>query len=209
MIKMEKKMFVIENEKVDVLYLCVKRDAVVRHFEEIETAQAQHSQAIVELQEQLSAYEESFASADSLAKAKQFKQFIEETKEELELIKQVNKAKVLVMYATLSDLAEEFFSVHKDTVAQFREFDKEMVATTGLGALDDNLEILNNIAFSLNSTFAEVRNILLDTGIVSQAEQNNRFRNTHLGQRGQVSELVSFEVEVRAYKYQLKKAGIL
>jgi len=184
-----------------------KRDALEEFLDSIDTAKAQHIQAIVELQEQLSAYEESFVSADDIAKAKQFKSFIEETKESISLVEQVNKAKVAKMYEQVAELAVETFSAHKEAVAEFKALDKFMMANTGLGQLEDNLQLMNGFANSLNGAFKGVRAILLDTGIVPQKEQNQSFRGTHLGAREHMSELVSFDTKIRAYIRELKVSG--
>ncbi|WP_066047048.1 hypothetical protein [Robertmurraya korlensis] len=203
---MENKINAMSNKIAEVL---AKRGAFEDYLEDIELTKAQHGQAIVELEEELAGHKEAFAMADDLGAAKLLKQQISSTEEEIELVKQVNKAKIATMFEILGDLAESYFACHTEAITLFRELDNEMVVNTGLGVLAENRSIMEGFATTLNSSFSQVRNILLDTGIVAQADQNKRFRGKyHLGQRGLISELITFESKVRAYVSELKAKGV-
>lgn len=185
------------------------RDAVEAFLDEIEANKAMLNQASIEVEETLANLQESFKTTTDLNEAKKLKQKITDAEEELALVKQVSEAKVNVMYEKLADKAEEFFTVHKDAVADFKTLDKYMIANTGLGALKANKEIMSGFADALNMSFAGVKHILIDTGIVAVSEQNGRFKGTHLGQRALVTELVNFEYKVSRYIYDLKSAGLM
>lgn len=193
-----------------VLELQEVKDAVEAFLEEIEVTTRQYNQAVSELEEQVENLQESLGVATDLAEAKSIKQKINDTQDEIELVKQVSNAKVDAMYETLGDKAESFFVVHKEAVAVFKELDKQMIANTGLGALKSNLELMNGFARSVNFTFADVRKILLTTGIVPVEEQNRMFRGKyHLGQAGLSTELNSFYAKVSEYMYGLERADLL
>lgn len=186
------------------------KDAVDAFLDEIELTEAQHKQAIAELEQELAGHNEALGMAEDLGQAGLIRQQIKDTKEQIELVKMVNENKVRTKYQILADMAESFFAVHKDAGAKFDELDKVMLATTGLGALKDNMELMQGFANTLNFSFAGVRQILLDTGIVPMSEQNLRYRGKyHLGQRGLLSELNSFNAKVAGYVRDLKYVGKL
>lgn len=179
------------------------------YLDVIEETTAQHGQALTELEQELQTQQEAFSMAQDLGEAKLLQQQIKDTEANQELIQQVNKAKVNAMYAELEDKAEAFFKVHKEAVQSFRELDNAIVVNTSLGELENNIELMRGFERSLNGAFAGVRNILLDTKIVSQAEQNRQFKGYHLGQRGLTTGLLSFQIKVSSYVRDLKGAGLL
>lgn len=186
------------------------KEAVNSFLDEIEFTAGQHGQAVTEMQEQLAKQNEAFKMATDLSEAKMLKAQVSSTEEDMELVKQVSEAKVSAMYQELENKAEAFFAVHKEADAEFRELDKAMMANTGLGQLQEHMELMSGFANTLNNSFAGVRAILLDTKIVPMSEQNGRYKGKyHLGQRGLVTELNEFNYKVAGYVRDLRSAGKL
>jgi hypothetical protein len=185
------------------------QDIVESFLDEIELTAGQHKQAIVELEQEVAKHTEALGMADDLGQAGLIRKKIKDTEEQIELVKMVNENKVRAKYQELENKAEAFFAVHKEAQNDFTELEKVMIATTGLGQLRDNSELMTGFAYTLNNSFTGVRTILLDTKIVSLAEQNMMYRGYHLGQRGLMTELSEFEHKVNPYIYQLKSAGKL
>jgi len=181
----------------------------VLHFvDEIEEVVASGKDALAELEEQMVKHQEALTMAQDLGEAKLIKQQIVALAEDMELLQSVNKAKELSMMATLSDKAEQSLLANKDAVELFRALDKEMVANTSLGQLKSHIELMSGFASALNNSFASVRNILLDTKIVTHENQNRQYRGIHLGRAGVQSELTNFEYHVRPYIQKVKQAGV-
>lgn len=199
-----------EKMTVKVAEVMEQYHGVIDYLEEIETVEAQHGQAVAELEDELTGHKEAFTMAEDLGQAKMIKAQIKATEEDIELVKSVNRAKVLSMYGTLGDKADAFFSNNTEAVTVFRELDKEMVANTSLSQLEANLETMRGFASAINNSFAGVRGILLETKLVAQADQNKRYMNKHhLGRQNIQSELVTFENRVRTYVRELKSAGLM
>lgn len=177
-------------------------------LDSMETAKAQHAQAITELEEQVAGLQETFSQATDLTQAKQLKNDMDSITDEIELVKQVNKAKVFSMLGTLSEKAVAVLKANTEAVAMFKELDNEMVANTSLKQLQANIELMQSFASDINNSFRGVRNILLDTKLVATADQNKVYAGIHLGRAGIQSELVAYEIKVRSYMRELIAKGV-
>lgn len=183
------------------------RNAVLNVQEGIEESVELGKGAVSQLENELSVKQDDLSSVTDMAEAKQLKAEIDGLKSDIELQQSVNKAKSLIMMSELEDKAVQFFDKQRKAISHFNTIDTYFLNTSSISTMKEDIEFLQDIALDLNNSFKSVRHILLDTGIVSVAEQNKSYKGHHLGKRDVVSELVSFEYKIRPITNQLKQAG--
>ncbi|XQY90617.1 hypothetical protein ACNRWW_13900 [Metabacillus sp. HB246100] len=203
---MEKQTMIKEMEK-KVTEVMEARDAVYSFLDEIEEAVSAGQEQVTQIEEQIASKQEALTLFTDFGEVKLAKQEIDSLEEDMELLKQVYVNKVNAMYGQLENIAEEMFKAHKSAVFLYRTVDNYILLNTNLSELKTNMELMGGFGQSLNGAFASVRAILLDTGIVANADQNRNYRGIHLGARGLDSELINFEYEVRPYVNRLRSAG--
>ncbi|KUP06197.1 hypothetical protein Q75_09715 [Bacillus coahuilensis p1.1.43] len=185
------------------------RDAVYSFLEEIEAVVAEGKDAVSQLEQELVAKQEALSACTDIGEARLAKNEIKALEEDLELQIAVNDGKAKAMRSELEDIVESFFKVHKSAVFMYGAVDDFYLINTSLASLKEDKETLSGFTGSLNGSFSAVRNILLDTEIVANADQNKTYRGTHLGQRHQNTKLNDFDYHIRPYANQLRSAGII
>lgn len=184
------------------------RKAVEAVLDGIEELKAEGKEALVKMEHELQAKQEALTMAQDMGEAKLIKQQIDSLQEDIELQKAVTEAKVKGMTADIEDKAEAFFKSHKSASFLYNAVDNYMILNTNLSNLYTNMELMQGFSRALSGSFAGVKAILLDTGIVAQADQNRIYKGIHLGQRDKESELVNYEYKIRPYINQLRSSGI-
>ncbi|MEQ6375745.1 hypothetical protein RZN25_02730 [Bacillaceae bacterium S4-13-56] len=184
------------------------KEAVYTFVDEIEDKLAEGEKDVSALEQDLQAKQEVLSIITDIGEAKLAKQEIKLIVEEIELTNSVTEAKVKTMKVELENKIEEYFKIHKSAHFLFRAVDNYFVLNTSISSLAKDKETIDAFAQSLNGSFRGVRQVLLDIGIVTIADQNKQYRGTHLGQRDLMSELTNFEYEIRPYVNHLRSSGI-
>lgn len=200
---MEKMIKAMSSKVAEVL---AKRVAIEEYLDSMELTAGQHKQALQELYKELASHTEAMTMADDLGQAGLIRQQIKATEEQIELVKMVNENKVNTMKKTLADKADAFFGCHAEAVTEFKELDKEMIAITSLRQLKEQTEMMRGIANTLNNSLSDVKLVLIDEGIITQADKF--YAGYHLNQRELMSELSNFEFKVNPYIRELTAKGV-
>lgn len=185
------------------------RNTVFTFVDEIEDAVQAGEQTVSAMETELSGQRNSLTMAQDLGEAKLIKNQIDRIQEDLELQKAVNVGKKKAMYEQLANKAEEFLKVHKSAVFLFKSVDDFYLVNTSLSELTVAKEMLQGFASQLSVSFAGVRNILLDTGIVAMADQNRMYRGIYLGQIVRETQLSEFKSRVQPFLNDLSRAGVV
>ncbi|MDG5789666.1 hypothetical protein QA612_19600 [Evansella sp. AB-P1] len=185
------------------------RDNVESFLEVIEETASDNRATVRGLEDELQKAQEALTVSVDIGESRMLKAQADAIEQDISLTQQVAQAKITKMYQELEDKVERFFNAHKGAVKMYQELDAYYVANTSLSALKEDAKLLSNFATELNNSFRAVRQVLLDTGLVSQAEQNKSYRGQHLGARDLVTELWTYESKVRGYVQQLQQAGKL
>ncbi|RSK27468.1 hypothetical protein EJF36_11550 [Bacillus sp. HMF5848] len=172
----------------------------------LEDAKEKDTEVIVELQEKLEEIEQEKAEATDVTEAKKLQKKAQELQEEIELTKGVNEAKAKQRTAELEDVAQELFAVHKKAVFLYRGLEMEYQATVSVRSLQEDSETLFQLANKINTAFKFARSVLIDFGIITQADSNKNYAGIHLGQRELHTELKRFfnKEAVRQLEARLK-----
>ncbi|OIU71203.1 hypothetical protein [Rossellomorea aquimaris] len=194
----------MEGKIAEVLESKSKIDALLDNIEEM---QDENKSSLAKMEQDLKGHQEALTMALDLGEAKLIKKQIDSLQEEIELQKSVTEAIVKGKYADLEAKAEEFFKVHSSACFMFKAVDDYLVVNTTLSELNEVKGIMQSYSNTLSITFAGVRAILLDTGIVALENQYKVYRGTHLGKRDVVSELNEFEYQIRPYMNKLRSYG--
>lgn len=181
---------------------------VVNFLDVIEDTVVEDKEAVASLEAHLQTKMDTLLTFTDLEKAKVAQAEITNLETELSLLKNINEAKVKAQKVELEDKAEAFFVIHKTTKFKLVAVDSYLVANTSLSELTETLQMVKGLSHELHSTFSTVRNILLDTGIVANENQNKQYRGIHLGQALYYTKLIEFEYEVKDYMQVLKATGI-
>ena len=175
----------------------------------IDETVAEGNEQLAELDIDIVAKQEAFAGITELKLLKQSQEEINSIKADVNLVKQVIDNKVKVMYSEIEDKAEQFFKVHKSALELFKTVDDYMLVNTTLTELRDVNAVMTEYANDFYRAFSEVRNVLLDTKIVAEKNQNLVYRGCHLGQIRRNTLLLDFEYKIQGYMQQLKAQGLL
>lgn len=184
------------------------QDTVNEFLNEIEDAVTSGAKAVSEMETIVQAKKEGMTIYTELGEVKLAKTEIHSLIEEMELLKQVNANKVKAMYRQLEDKAEEFFNIHRSALILFKSVDDFYLLNTSLSELTESKIMLQGFANQLAYSFAGVRNLLLDTGIVAIGDQNKSYRGIHLGQIVRETQLAEFVTKVRPFINDLNRAGV-
>ncbi|CAH0222649.1 hypothetical protein SRABI96_02450 [Peribacillus sp. Bi96] len=198
----------IKGMEVKVNEVIGASQAVSEFVESIEETVTEGVEAVKQLEAVIETKTEALNTFTDMGEARLAKQEINNLVEELELQKAVNTGKEKAMKSELEEVIVTFFAVHKGACMMFRGLDNHLVANTSLSELNETKATMEGFGNSLTFSFAGVKQILLDTKIVAQADQNRQYRGIHLGQRGQETQLYGFEYVVRAYVQQLRASDI-
>lgn len=185
------------------------KQAVIDFVDAMEEQGEEATTEIKQLKAEHEAKQEALALVTDFAQAKLLKAEIDELNADIELQEQVATAKHQAQLEALAELVEEFLSVNKSVRFFFTTVDNYLLAHTSLSELEGNVEYLKGVAQSINNNFSFIRNVLLDAGLITMAEQNKQYRGHHLGQRELVPELESFKIKIRQVVHDYKRAGIL
>ncbi|MFN7251499.1 MAG: hypothetical protein ACK4M9_11990 [Anaerobacillus sp.] len=185
------------------------QEALYALLEKIEVEQSENKQTVAELQGQIETAQEALTLAVDISEAKLLRQQVNILQEELELTETVSGAKANAYHAEIEAKAEVFFKVHKGAKFLFSTVDNYFVAHTSIATLEQDKEALQGFTRDLNSSFRFVRQVLLDTGVITLAEANLTYKGIHLGARDIETELIRYGLKVKAYIQELKQAGKL
>lgn len=202
------KVEMLKELEAKVLEVREAQGAVYDFLDEIDEAKAEGVEAVAEAEATVQAKKDALATITDLGELKLAQAEIKALEEDVELLKVVTANKANAMLEELGDKADAFFKLHKSAKFLYQAVDNILVANTSLSELAETKATMNKYATQLNSAFAGVRHLLLDTKIVAQADQNRNFKGTHLGQRDLTTELDVFESKVRSYMQVLKTSGV-
>lgn len=198
----------IKDMTVKVTDVLDARNVVDEFADALEEAKASGQEAVEQLEAELQKKKEALPLAQDLGEAKLIKQEIDSLTDDIELQKAVNAAKVTKMKAELEDKVEAFFKVHKSAKFMFQGIDNYIVVNTSLSELTETKELMRGFINALDGSFAGVRQVLLDEGIVSFENQNKVYKGIHLGQRGLETKLYELEYRIKPFINELRAYGL-
>lgn len=203
------------NKETMLKELAVKIDEVkqashaVNEFVELmDESVAEGVEAVAQLESLIATKQEALNTFIDMAEARKAKAEINNLVEELELQKAVNVGKRSAMVAELEAVIGAFFAEHKKALFFYRNTDDYCLINTSLTELTATKELLQSFANGLAYSFAGVRNVLLDEGIVAPENQNKVYNGIHLGQVVKQTQLAEFATRVQSYINDLNRAGI-
>lgn len=199
---------VLEGLAVKVAEVVQAGEAVSNFVGLMDESVSEGVEAVAQLESLISAKKEALNTFTDMGEARVAKAEINNLVEELELQKAVNVGKRSAMLEELESVIGAFFSAHKGAKFVYSNADDYCLVNTSLSELTDTRDLLQGFANKLAYSFAGVRNILLDEGIVAPENQNKVYKGIHLGQVVRETQLAEFASRVRPFINDLNRAGV-
>lgn len=178
--------------------LLAKVEAVEAHIKEITALKLAGEQAIADLKAKKEEKKAEMNNATDLVQAKAAMKAVESLEKDIEIQEALNAGQLKAKKAELEGLAEDFFKLHAQVKTMYQAMDTAYLLEASANSIEDDIQLLNSLAFEINEAFNSVKRALFAQGLVQQGDIH--YKGTHLGQMGLMTKLKSIEAVLKDIK---------